>query len=109
MSPMGSLFRLFSTTVDADNRIRTGNSLKIQSASDNTFLCTKLGKEWKEGVRAGGTREQSRGGARTSQSQRNESSNMQGTRNKGKRTGIYNPLSDEEIYNNSNNLIELSK
>ena len=36
-------------------------------------------------------------------------SGIKGTRNKGKKTDIYNPLDEDVLYNNKNNVIELNK
>lgn len=114
-----TLFNLYSTTVDTDNRIRTGTSLKIQSAKSKEYLSTKADIEWTGGVQGGGERSGSKQNKRpkgkdsmedilraTSQA---EVAGIKGKRNKGKRTGIYHPLDDDELYNCRNNVIELSK
>jgi len=114
-----TLFNLYSTTVDSDNRIRSGTSLKIQSVKTKQYLSTKADQEWTGGVQGGGERSQDM--SSTSPRLNNtidqiedelfESVNegIKGTRNKGKRTGIYHPLDDDELYNCRNNVIELSQ
>lgn len=112
-----SLLNFISTTVDSDNRIRAGTSLKIQDAYGRKFLSTKADKEWTGGVQGGGERSNFKEGMRKmsgtsisdiiGEAEQLNASNIQGTRNKGKSTGIYNPLDDEELYNCRNCIVEL--
>lgn len=105
--------------MDSDNRIRSGTSLKIQSAKSREYLSTKADQEWTGGVQGGGERSNTRAGARPKpknsiddligEVETYETPGIVGTRNKGKRTGIYHPLDDDELYNCRNNVIELSK
>lgn len=114
-----TLFNLISTTVDTDNRIRTGTSLKIQSVKSKEYLSTKADQEWTGGIQGGGERQGTRQDRRTVVKDSIEDllrgishsdvSESKGRRNKGKQTGIYHPLDDDELYSCRKNVIELSK
>ena len=115
-----SLFNLYSTTVESDNNIRSGNSLKIQSTKTRQYLSTKGDKEWTEGKQGGGgNRRVSKAATRDPNGKASiddligevglNESRIKGTRNKGKKTQIFNPLDEDVLYNNKNNVIELNK
>ena len=119
-----SLFKLFSTTVDNDNRIRSGETTKIFSIKTLEYLCTKEDQEWTGGVQGGGGRAQSRAQSRGFQRPKTkggyddfiedpddvkneESKGATGKRNKGKSNEIYRPI-DDEFYNSRNLVVELN-
>ena len=110
-----SLLSLISTTVDPDDRIRAGTSLKIKSVKDAKYLSTIYDKEWTGGVQGGGERAMQPNVKDSFSELIGEGDNNvstiehQGIRNKGKSTGIYNPLDDEELYNCRNLVVELLK
>ena len=115
-----SMFNLYSTTIQSDNSIRSASSLKIQSTVTQQYLSTKGDKEWTEGKQGGGgNRQVSRAAPRNPSAKTSledligevglNESGIKGTRNKGKKTGIYNPLDEDVLYNNKNNVIELNK
>ena len=123
-----SLFKLFSTTVDSDNRIRSGETTKIFSIKTQEYICTKEDQEWTGGVQGGGARAQSRAQPRAQsrglQRPKNKSSfdelddlddieeekakGTAGKRNKGKSNEIYRPIDDEDFFNSRNLVIELN-
>ena len=120
-----SLFKLFSTTVDNDNRIRSGETTKIFSIKTKEYLWTKEDQEWTGGVQGGGGRAQSRAQSRGFQRPKTkggyddfiedpddvkheETKGTAGKRNKGKANEIYRPIDDDELNNARNLVVELS-
>jgi hypothetical protein len=98
-----SLFRLNSTTVDVDNRIRNNSCIKIQHVHTGGYLSTKSNSTWNIEDATGHAGKLEEGGG----------DKFEGTdgirRNKGKETQIFHPLDDDELFNCESFIIELSE